>query len=173
MRSTLSSTLNFLRLIMIISIAVGPRSSHCMEAANEESAERELKWDFAKVSHLMRASAQDLQVKGAGNNAKTVENKAKLQEAFLSIFDALKTDDTITTIDMHKLEAFCETIGKLKDNPTEDVSSTDKKLATLKATPPQKLFIRGLPYKKMKHKPLLPKNCVACQVPFLLMKKVL
>lgn len=117
--------------------------------ALQEAKERELKWDFAKTAAFMRTSAQDLQVKGAQEEANTRENRAELQQAFVHMFDALETDGTHNGIDIRKLEDLSVILERMnKRSEKAKALTTDEKLAILKATPAEKLFIRGLPYQK-------------------------
>lgn len=135
----------------------------CMEAyyaqavasENGMPKERELRWDFAKTAGFMRTTPQDLQVKGVQEEANTVENRATLQQAFLSAFDALETDGITKSIDLRKLEALCAIVERMKQKPVQPKAplTTDEKLAVLKATPAEKLFIRGLPYQKKEPQP--------------------
>ncbi len=131
-------------------------NSHQALASQETGPKtRELKWDFAKTSGFMRTAPQYLEVKGAQDEANTAENRAELQKAFLHVFDALETDGISNGIDLRKLEALCAIVERMKKK-TEKAKApltTDEKLAVLKATPAENLFIRGLPYRKQEPQP--------------------
>ncbi|MGE0009401.1 MAG: hypothetical protein AB7F19_02565 [Candidatus Babeliales bacterium] len=116
-------------------------------------AQRDLLWDFAKIGHLMRTAPKDLCITGASKEGKTEASKAKLQQAFLSILGSVhvtaQNDDTRVKLDLTQLDAFCTLVQQLrKDAKAEQHACLDEQLATLEQTPPEKIFIRGLPYQK-------------------------